>query len=67
MIALCKAVPLGIFLTLLVALFVGSAGSSGGALEVFSFQVEGTRLYWSWALFCLGTALAWSLLLLTGD
>jgi hypothetical protein len=60
--ALFKAIGLSTALTLLVALFVGSAGAGGGPAEVFAFTVEGTRLYWSWALFCMGTALAWALL-----
>jgi hypothetical protein len=62
-----KAVPLGLFLTLLVALLVGSGGSSGGVLNVIPFSLGGVRLFWSWPLFCLGTALAWALLLMTGD
>ena len=67
MIALFKAVPLGAFLTLVLALFIGAGESSGGVLEVFGFSVEGYRLYWSWALFCAGTGLAWALMLLKGD
>ena len=67
MIALFKAIPMGIFLTLLVTLFIGSAGSTGGQLKVFGFLVEGTRFYWSWALFCSATGLAWALMLLTRD
>lgn len=67
MVALFKAVPLGAMLTLLVALFIGSGGSGGGVLEVFAFTIESMRLYWSWALFCLGTALAWSLMLMMDD
>ena len=44
MIAMFKAIPLGIFLTLLVALFMGSGGTSGGMLHVFPFQVQNADL-----------------------
>ena len=67
MITLVKSIPMGAFLTLLVALFIGSAGASGGVLHVFGFLAEGTRFYWSWPLFCGSTALAWALMLLMRD
>lgn len=67
MIALFKAIPLGVLLTLVVAMFIGSGGSSAGVLNVFGFTVEGFRLYWSWMLFCAATGLAWGLLLMIGD
>ena len=67
MIALFKAIPLAAVLTLILALFLGSGGALGGNLAVFGFDVEGTRLYWSWILFCGGTALAWVMLLMMGD
>jgi len=70
MIAMLKAIPFGIFLTLVVALFIGSGGSSGGMLHVFPFDVEvaeislDLRLYWSWTLFLGGTGLAFAILLM---
>ena len=70
MIAMFKAIPLGIFLTLLVSLFIGSGGSSGGMLAVFPFdvvieQIElDITLFWSWPLFLVGTGLAFAILLL---
>ncbi|MFB0612194.1 hypothetical protein [Aurantiacibacter poecillastricola] len=70
MIAMFKAIPFGIFLTLLVALFIGSGGSHGGMLNVFDFDVTVAELgleftlYWSWALFLAGTFLAFALLLM---
>ena len=73
MIALFKALPFGILLTLVVALFVGSGGLTGGTLAIRSFDVElaefgiDMRLYWSWYLFLGGTGLAWVLLLMMGD
>lgn len=67
MIAFVKAIPVGAFLTLVVALFIGSAGSAGGVLEVFGFTLEGHRLYWSWSLFCAATGLVWALLAMMGD
>ena len=67
MIALFKAIPRGVLLTLVVTLFIGTSGSTAGVLEVFGFTVEGMRLYWSWTLFCAATALAWALMLMLGD
>ena len=67
MIALIKGSLLGALLTLVVAMFLGAAGTSGGMLAVFDFVVEGTRLYWSWALFCIGASLAWAMIALIGD
>lgn len=70
MFAMLKAIPLGIFLTLLVALFIGSGGSTGGVLHVFDFDIlvpeiglEMT-LYWSWTLFLCGAGLAFFILLM---
>lgn len=67
MIALFKAIPLSVSLTLVVTLFIGTSGSPAGVLEVFGFTVEGTRLYWSWTLFCAATALAWTVMLMRDD
>lgn len=67
MIALLKAVPFGIFLTLVVALFMGSGGVSGGTLSIQKFDVGDYDVYWSWVLFSGGTLLTWVLLLMMGD
>ena len=73
MIAFFKAVPFGIFLTLVVALFMGSGGATGGRLHTFPVYVDYPQLsldfkfYWSWILFLGGTALAWVILLMMGD
>jgi len=67
MIALFESIPLAAFLTLLLALFLGSGGASGGTLAIFGFAVDGMRIYWSWVIFCSGTALIWALLLMMGD
>ncbi len=70
MIAMFKAIPFGIFLTLLVALFIGSGGSNGGALVVFPFDVTVAQIslditmYWSWRLFLAATGLAFAILLM---
>ena len=61
MFAFLKAVALGIFLALLVSLFIGSGGSSGGMLNVFEATVQGYDFYWSWPLFVIGTALSFGL------
>ncbi len=71
MVKLFKALPFGIFLTVLVCLFIGSGGSTGGALNIFDFHVEfmdfNVKLYWSWAMFLCGTGLAWFIMLMMGD
>jgi hypothetical protein len=64
MIAFLKAVALGIFLALLVSLFIGSGGSSGGLLNVREVAYEGYHFYWSWALFLIGTGLSFGIFLM---
>lgn len=70
MIAMLKAIPFGIFLTLIVALFRGSGGSSGGLLAIYPFDVQVAemgldfRLYWSWNLFLASTGMAFAILLM---
>ena len=64
MFAFFKAVLAGSFLTLIVALFIGSGGSRGGFLNVHGFVLEGYQLYWSWPLFMAATGLAFAILLL---
>jgi len=73
MIALLKAVPFGVALTLIVCLFMGSGGATGGILAIRSFNVDiaqlgiDMKLYWSWYLFLGGTGLTWALFLMMGD
>jgi hypothetical protein len=64
MFALLKALALGIFLALIVSLFIGSGGSSGGMLNVRLVTIEGYDFYWSWALFLIGTGLSFGIFLL---
>ena len=61
MIAFLKAVALGIFLALIISLFIGSGGSSGGMLNVREVTIEGYSFYWSWALFLIGTGISFGL------
>ena len=71
MVTLVKALPFGIFLTILVCLFMGSGGSTGGVLNIFSFHIEmmdfNVKLYWSWAMFICGTLLAWAIMFMMAD
>ena len=71
MVKLAKALPFGIFLTILVCLFIGSGGSTGGVLNIRSFHIAfmdfDVKLYWSWAMFIGGTGLTWVILLMMGD
>ena len=59
-----KAVPLGAILTYVVALLIGSQGSSGGQLSIFRAEIYQFDLWWSWPLFFAGTGLAWGIMML---
>lgn len=59
-----KAIGFGAVLTGLVALVVGSQGTSAGPLAVQPFEVGDVRIFWSWPLFCASSGLGWALLLL---
>lgn len=62
-----KAMILGAVLTGVVALVVGSQGSTGGYLDVHNMRVGDHSLYWSWPLFLAGTGLSWALMVLQPD
>ena len=64
MFAFLKALVLGIFLAVIVSLFIGSGGSTGGMLNVRQVAIEGYQFYWSWALFLIGTGLSFGLFLM---
>jgi len=64
MFAFLKAVALGIFLAVIVSLFIGSGGSSGGLLNVRLVTIEDYQFYWSWALFVIGTGLSFGIFLM---
>jgi hypothetical protein len=61
---LVKAAPLGAILTLVVALTIGSQGSTGGQLAIFRAEIYQYDFWWSWPLFFAGTGLAWGIMLL---
>ena len=67
MIAFLKAVPFGIFLTIIVCLFMGSGGTDGGPLHVRKMELMDIQFYWSWMLFIGGTLLTWFIMLMMGD
>ena len=58
---LVKALPFGTVLTWVVALVIGSNGSSGGALAIHILKFGEYDLLWSWPLFFAGTCLAWGI------
>ncbi len=60
--AFLKAIVLGAFLTWIVALFIGSAGSTGGQLYIGELSIADHKLLWSWPLFVTGTGLSWGIL-----
>lgn len=59
-----KGVFPGALLTWLVCLFIGSAGSRGGFLNIGTLHVLDQSVFWSWPLFFAGTALAWIIFLM---
>lgn len=71
MVNLVKAIPFGIFLTIIVCLFMGSGGWDGGILNIRSFHMDlgdmNVKLYWSWAVFTGGSLLAFFIFLMMGD
>lgn len=73
MIAFLKAIPFGAFLALLVALFMGSGGATGGMLNIFRVDVVFPEygidfdFYWSWMLFLGGTFLAFIFMIMMSD
>ena len=64
MFAFFKAVFLGAALALIVSLFIGSGGATGGMLNVHEVTIADVQFYWSWALFLIGTGLSFGLFLL---
>lgn len=64
MFAFLKALVLGAFMALLLSLFIGSSGSTGGMLNVRHVTVADVEFYWSWALFLIGTGLSFGLLVM---
>lgn len=64
MFAFLKALVLGIALALIVSLFIGSGGSSGGLLHVREVAVSDYDFYWSWPLFVIGTALSFGIFIM---
>ena len=61
-VASIKGSVFGVFLTWLVALFIGSAGSRGDFLAIHMVRVAEVSYFWSWPLFFMATLLAAALL-----
>lgn len=59
-----KAFGLGVILTVVVAVVVGSQGSSGGALAVHKMTLGDYKVFWSWPLFLAGSGLSWGIMAL---
>jgi hypothetical protein len=51
----------GAILGFVVSEIIGRLGSTGGILHVLHFEVDGARLYWSWALFVAASGLGWAM------
>jgi hypothetical protein len=57
-----KGLLLGAVLTFVVALVIGSQGSSGGFLNIHQLHLGDVRLWWSWSLFLVSGGGAWAIL-----
>jgi hypothetical protein len=64
MFAFLKAIALGIVLSFVLSLFIGSGGSAGGMLNVFHVDAGDIEFYWSWPLFLVGTGLSFGIFLM---
>lgn len=62
--AFFKALLLGGILTFVVAMIIGSAGSTAGYLNIHHAAVAGHQFYWSWPLFIAASGLAWGIMLM---
>lgn len=61
---LFKAIPLGGIFTGVLALVIGSQGSTSGQLAIFRAEIYQYDVWWSWPLFFAGVALAWGIMML---
>ena len=59
---LIKGMLLGGLLTWVVALVLGSNGSSGAYLNIHAMKVHTFEVYWSWPLFIVSSGGAWGIL-----
>lgn len=59
-----KALGLGAVLSGVVALVIGSQGSSGGFLDIHLMTLATQKIYWSWPLFLFGAGVSWGVLAL---
>jgi hypothetical protein len=60
--SLVKAIVLGVVLTWIVSIVLGSNHSTGGYLSIHLMHVAGYDIHWSWPLFFIATGLAWAIL-----
>ncbi len=54
----------GAILSAMIAMVLGSQGTSAGPLAVHMVQIAEAKLYWSWPIFLSGSGLFWGLTLL---
>jgi len=59
-----KALTLGAVLSAIIALVIGSQGTSAGPLAIHPVALGDARMYWSWPVFLSGSGLAWGIMLL---
>ncbi|WP_324828914.1 hypothetical protein [Qipengyuania zhejiangensis] len=61
---LVKAIPLGMILSGVLSLVIGSQGSRGGQMAIYMAEVADYTFWWSWPLFFAGAGLAWGIMML---
>ena len=59
-----KALTFGAALAAIIALIIGSQGTSAGPLAIHTVSLSGAKLYWSWPIFFGGSGLSLGILLL---
>ena len=59
-----KSAFLGAVLAWVLAVVIGSQGSSGGSLMIHQMSIGDIKVFWSWPVFFGGAGISWALMLL---
>lgn len=59
---LFKGMLVGAVLTFVVALVLGSQGSTGSFLYIHQLAVMDYKIWWSWPLFLVSSGVAWGIM-----
>ena len=60
--AFIKSLPAGALLSWLMSIFIGSAGSTGGLLNVRWVTMGEVSFYWSWPTFLIGAGITFAII-----